>query len=118
MILISKYLIPKGYAGVTIYPFVFLKYASSKDDKVLINHERIHLKQQLELLIIPFYILYIIEFLVRLIQYRSWYSAYRNISFEREAYANESNLEYISLRTSWEFLKYLGKDEKQHPIRE
>lgn len=112
MILISKFLIPKGYAGLTIYPFVFLKYASSKDDKVLINHEKIHLKQQLELLIIPFYIIYFFEFLLRLVYYRNWYLAYINISFEREAYANENNLQYLKSRNSWYFLKYYRINEK------
>ena len=65
MILISKYLVPKGYTGLTIYPFVFLKYRRLKADMTLINHERIHLRQQLELLVIPFYIIYVSEFLIR-----------------------------------------------------
>ena len=118
MILISKFLIPKGYAGLTIYPFVFLKYESSKEDITLINHERIHLKQQLELLILPFYVFYVLEFLFRLMQYRNWYLAYINISFEREAYANETNLKYLKSRNNWHFLKYLRKDEKSDSIRE
>ena len=77
MILISKYLVPKGYTGVTIYPFVFLKNHHLKKDTLLINHERIHLRQQLELLILPFYLLYMFEFVIRLIQYRRWKVAYR-----------------------------------------
>jgi len=107
VILISKYLVPKGYTGITIFPFVFLKTKSLKTDMVLINHEKIHLRQQLELLILPFYIFYIVEFLIRLIQYRNWYSAYRNISFEREAYINQSNLNYLKQRRFWSFLKYI-----------
>ncbi|NOY48546.1 MAG: hypothetical protein GXO84_10220 [Chlorobi bacterium] len=107
MILISKYLVPRGYTGVTVYPFVFLKYHKLKTDEVLVNHEYIHLKQQLELLVIPFYIFYGFEFLIRLIQYRNWKTAYRNISFEREAYINEDNLEYLNGRKTWQFLKYL-----------
>ncbi|MEP3836457.1 MAG: hypothetical protein ABJM36_02365 [Algibacter sp.] len=107
MIFISKYLVPKGYTGMTVYPFVFLKSADLKTNLVLINHEKIHLKQQVELLIIPFYVFYILEFLIRLLQYRNWQKAYRNISFEREAYCNQFNLEYISGRSIWSFLKYL-----------
>ncbi len=57
-------------------------------DKYVINHERIHTAQQRELLFIPFYILYVFEWLIRLIQYRNRNDAYMNISFEREAYAN------------------------------
>jgi len=107
LILISKYLIPKGYSGLTIYPFVLLKNTNLKKDEVLINHESIHLKQQLEMLILPFYFVYGIEFLFRLMQYKRWKMAYRNISFEREAYNNEDNLDYLNTRAHWRFLKYI-----------
>ena len=107
MILISKYLVPKGYTGFTVFPFVFLKSKHLKRHVVLINHEKIHLRQQLEMLILPFYLMYAIEFLVRLFQYKKWDVAYRNISFEREAYANEFNLDYLKQRSFWSFLKYL-----------
>ncbi len=106
MILISKYLIPKGYTGLTIFPFVFLKDRSFKGDAILVNHEKIHLRQQLELLILPFYILYSLEFFVRLIQYKNWYLAYKNLSFEREAYYNEANTNYLKKRRFWQFLRY------------
>jgi len=107
MILCYKHLVPKGYVGLTFFPFVFLKDNKFKEDKVLINHEWIHLKQQLELLIIPFFLWYGIEFLARLQQYKNWHLAYRNISFEREAYCNESNVKYLNQRGFWQFLKYL-----------
>lgn len=107
MILISKYIVPKGYIGITIFPFVFLKSKAFRRNTVLINHENIHLRQQLELLIIPFYIFYVIEFAFRLLQYKNWHSAYRNISFEREAYTNENDLNYLKSRSFWQFLKYV-----------
>lgn len=100
-------MVPKGYIGITIFPFVFLKSKALKLNATLINHEKIHLKQQLELLVFPFYVFYSIEFLVRLIHYKNWQIAYRNISFEREAYLNESNLDYLKQRSFWAFLKYL-----------
>ncbi len=111
MILISKYLVPKGYTGLTIFPFVLLKSRHLKTDYVLINHESIHLKQQLELLILPFYLLYGLEFSVRIFQYRHWNIAYRNISFEREAYQNELNLDYLKTRKFWQFLKYIRTND-------
>ena len=61
---------PRGYIGITIFPFMFLKYKDLKSNKVLINHEKIHLRQQLELLIVLFFVIYSIEFLVQLIQYK------------------------------------------------
>ncbi|QRM89406.1 hypothetical protein FG167_09195 [Lacinutrix sp. WUR7] len=106
MIFISKYLVPKGYTGISIFPFVFLKYRSLKRNKTLINHEQIHLRQQLELFIISFYFLYFLEFLVRWISCRNWEEAYRNISFEREAYINEKDLNYLKSRSFWNFVKY------------
>ncbi|MEG1200098.1 MAG: hypothetical protein RSD53_11940, partial [Algoriella sp.] len=69
-----------------------------KENKTLINHETIHIIQQVELLVIPFYIWYLTEYLFRLIQYKNQHKAYRNISFEREAYANEKNPNYLKER--------------------
>lgn len=90
---------------------MFLKSKDLKENQVLINHEKIHLRQQLELLVIPFYIVYGIEFLIRLILYKNWHKAYKNISFEREAYTNEFNLYYLKGRPFWAFLKYLRSHE-------
>ena len=106
-LIVAKYLIPKGYRGLAVFPFVFVKYSLDKENPVFVNHERIHLRQQLELLIIPFFVLYFLEFLVRLIQYRNRHLAYRNISFEREAYANEKNFDYLKHRSLCNFLKYI-----------
>ena len=108
---VNKYLIPKGFRGLTVYPFVFLKYRIDKENLVFINHERIHLRQQLELLILPFFIWYFLEYLVRLLQYRNKNHAYRSISFEREAYTNESNLDYLKNRTFFSFYKYLFRSK-------
>tara|TARA_R110002050_G_scaffold273113_1_gene417035 strand:- start:26949 stop:27287 length:339 start_codon:yes stop_codon:yes gene_type:complete len=107
MIFISKYIVPKGYTALAVFPFVFLKSKDLKVDEILLNHEKIHLRQQLEMLILPFYLFYVGEFLIRLLQYKNWNKAYRNISFEREAYYNESHLDYLEQRTFWHFLKYL-----------
>lgn len=106
-LVVSKYLIPTGYRGLTIFPFVFVKNRSDKSNELFINHERIHLRQQLEMLVIPFLIWYSIAFLVRLIQFKNWHLAYQNISFEREAYANEKDLEYLKTRSFWKFVKYI-----------
>ncbi len=106
MILISKYLVPRGYLGLTIFPFVVLKHAELRSSKILINHEKIHLRQQLELLILPFFVCYSLEFLYRFIQYKTWSLAYRNISFEREAYTKEKDLNYLKSRSFFRFVKY------------
>ena len=69
MIILNKYLVPNGYSGITIFPFIFLKYKVLKHNEVIINHEKIHLRQQLEMLVIPFYFFYMTEFFVKLIIY-------------------------------------------------
>lgn len=78
-------------------------------DKFVVNHERIHDAQQRELLYVPFYLVYIIEWLIRLLQYRNSHDAYMNISFEREAYANGRNLGYLPARRPYAWRHYLGK---------
>ncbi len=106
-LIVSKYLIPKGYRGMALYPFVIIRYRMDKENRVLVNHEKIHVRQQLELLIVPFFILYFLEYVVRLLRYKDRNVAYRNISFEREAYGNEDNLDYLSKRKFWSFCHYL-----------
>ncbi|AOW09391.1 hypothetical protein EM308_07670 [Flavobacterium gilvum] len=108
-VIVVKFLIPKGYRGLTVFPFVFIKYSFDSQNETLINHEKIHLRQQLELLILPFFIWYIVEYAVRLLQYKNTNLAYRNICFEREAYANERNLGYLKKRPFFRFLSYLHK---------
>ena len=107
-LIVAKYLIPKGYRGLAAFPFVFVKSRGDKENLVFVNHEKIHLRQQLELLVVPFFVWYFFEYLFRLFQYRNADLAYRNISFEREAYANESDFGYLKSRSFFRFSKYLG----------
>lgn len=92
MVIELKYFF-KGYVGFAVYPFIFIKKGRATD--VVINHEKIHLRQQKELLIIVFFIAYALNYLVNLFIYKNSDKAYRNISFEREAYQNEKNLNYL-----------------------
>ncbi|SHG07446.1 hypothetical protein SAMN05444396_104170 [Flavobacterium segetis] len=107
LLIVTKYLIPNGYRGMTVFPFVFIKYKEDRGNLVLLNHEKIHLRQQLELLIVPFYVWYFLEYIIRLLHYRNSNLAYRNISFEREAYANEFDSLYLQKRVFWNFYFYL-----------
>ena len=58
----NRFLVPKGYRAITLYPFIFVRNESDKYDKELINHERINLRQQKELLVLFFYIWYFLDF--------------------------------------------------------
>ena len=106
ILIVFKYLTPRGFRGLTFFPFVFLMNKEDVLDKVFVNHEKIHLRQQLELLVLPFYVWYVMEFLIRWIITKDKNVAYRNISFEKEAYTNEKDLNYIESRSFWKFLNY------------
>lgn len=85
--------------GITVFPFIIFS-SKTKITPELINHEKIHLKQQLELLIIPFYIWYFIEYYTK---------GYKNVSFEKEAYQNESDFNYLKKRKLFNFRKYINE---------
>ncbi|MFN8238689.1 MAG: hypothetical protein U0T77_11020 [Chitinophagales bacterium] len=103
---IIRFFTPKNISGITIYPFIILENKEIRNDKTFINHEMIHLYQQAELLLLFFILLYYLEFLVLLLKYKNWQQAYRNISFEREAYDNETNYDYLKTRKWFSFIKY------------
>ena len=105
-VIVYKYVVPKGYRSITIFPFIFLLHKGDRENRVLVQHEKIHIRQQLELLVLFFYVWYFVEFLIRYVQYKNWNRAYRSISLEREAYANEKDLYYLKQRSFWRFLKY------------
>ncbi len=100
----------KNIIGITLYPFIIFRKSlidnvSKERYDVILNHEKIHIEQQKELLVIPFYLWYCGEFLIKLLKYKD--KAYYNLSFEREAYANEKDVNYIKSRKFFSFLKYL-----------
>lgn len=100
--------------GITLWPFIILReyyqgttnFWRAKRERI-INHESIHIAQQGELLVIPFYVLYILEWFIKLFFYGS--RAYYNISFEREAYKNEYDLTYLSKRKRYAWIKLIFK---------
>ncbi|WP_316770018.1 hypothetical protein [Pedobacter frigiditerrae] len=103
-------ILPKLPANaMAISPFILLKKASQQKDVVLINHEKIHLQQQLELLILPFYVLYLLNYFINLVIYKNHYKAYFNISFEREAYSFEGDLNYLTKRKLYHWAKFFVK---------
>jgi hypothetical protein len=91
-------------AAMAIYPFILIKSKAFRDNPVIINHEKIHHKQQLELLIIPFYVIYAVNYLFNLLKYNR-HNAYRKIVFEKEAYDNEYDFNYIKNRTLFAWIK-------------
>lgn len=95
--------------AMALFPFIVLRNKQQQQDKKLINHEQIHLRQQLELLVLPFYFLYLLNYLINLIRFKKHYPAYFNIRFEREAYANEHDFGYLSRRKAFSWFYYGSK---------
>lgn len=93
--------------AMAIYPFLLLKNKTLKVNAVVLNHEKIHFRQQLELLVLPFYLLYLTHYLVNRLKKQNHYNAYMNIAFEKEAYLNEQDLTYNKNRKWFAWLKYL-----------
>ncbi|PRY53771.1 DNA phosphorothioation-dependent restriction protein DptG [Arcticibacter pallidicorallinus] len=95
-------------AGMALFPFILVKRKAYKEDKVLINHEKIHLVQQLELLLIFFYIIYLVHYVINLARYRSHRMAYLNIVFEREAFHMDADLLYLKRRRLFAWRYFFG----------
>ncbi len=91
----------KRIAAMAIFPFILITKGSLLSDRIR-RHEMIHFRQQLEMLILPFYLWYILEWLIRTIA--TGKDSYRSISFEKEAYANEHIIGY---RKWFGWIKYL-----------
>lgn len=107
MLLVIPYIFPSTFNALAVWPFIILKERSLKGDPVLLHHERIHLRQQIELLWVFFFLIYVMEYAAKIVIYRDLKTAYHNISFEREAYSHEHEAEFLSRRPFWNFLKYL-----------
>ena len=103
---INKYIPLKGFVAITVFGVVYARRELNEFEK---NHEAIHIRQGNEMLWLPFYFLYCVEWLIRFIQYRDKMQAYYNISLEREAYSNEKNLNYLNSRKKYSWIKYLTK---------
>lgn len=103
----------KGFSAINLFGVIFVRkdlpeeyLTNTRWLETIVRHERIHTSQMVELLVILFYLLYIIEWLVRLAICRNAERAYRSISFEQEAYAHQDDPEYLQRRKPYAFLHY------------
>lgn len=106
IIIRTKYLPPsRNYSAINLFG-VFFVHPDVAVTRRLINHESIHTAQMRELLFLPFYIIYLIEWFIKLFCKGN---AYFNLSFEREAYQNEGNYDYLKQRRHYAWVKYIRK---------
>lgn len=93
----------KFYA-INIFGVVFAKERLNAVER---NHEFIHTLQQRELLYVGFFILYFLEWLLRFAQHRNAMKAYYALSFEREAYAHQADVDYKKYRRRYSWRLFL-----------
>lgn len=96
----------RGFKAINLFGILFVREDAAMDGKDF-NHKEIHTAQMREMLYVPFYLWYVVEWLVRLVQCRDMEKAYRSISFEREAYANERDMGYLGRRRRYSWTGYL-----------
>ena len=103
----SNYLPVKGFRAINLFGIIVARKEYGALEERVMRHEAIHSRQIRELWGIGFYLWYTGEWLVNWIRYGSWFAAYRQISFEREAYANDRNELYLKERRRFAFLRFL-----------
>ena len=101
----------EGFEG--LFPFILVRPEVSRED---INHVLIHFHQQVETLVVGFWLLYaIFYFMNRNKPNMTHESAYRAIPFEAEAYAHDHEDNYIDSRSRFAWLDYLS-DPHDEPL--
>ena len=105
--IINRFIPFRGFTAINLFGLIFVRKGMTFTATDL-HHERIHTRQMLELLIVPFYLIYLIEWLIRFIRMRNIRRAYLSISFEREAYEHQGDPDYLRHRRPYAWLKYLN----------
>ncbi len=105
-----RFLVPwfPDITGLTLFPFIILRkeIRGTAEAMITINHEKIHIRQQAELLLVVFAVWYVISFISGRLRGMTWHDAYRNIIFEREAFDRMHDMEYLKSRKIFSFIKY------------
>src|SRR5688572_19334350 len=95
------------YDGFSFFIFIFY-WKHCRERRTLILHEMIHFYQQVELLFIAHWLLYVTFYVFARIRGKSHDHAYRANPFEKEAYDKECDLHYLKNRKIFAWLKYLS----------
>jgi len=104
----------KGIRGISLFSIIIFEDFEHANKKGWLTHELTHFRQELELLIIPFLLVYLGEYFYwRLIKRKSHIESYLLISFEQEAYVNEMNDNYLKERKFCAWTKFFSKKSKR-----
>ena len=108
------FLLPKGYLAITLFGHIFFNkdkeyvenLLESYEGRIVMNHEYIHVlqAQSFKTKYLGFYVYYLWYWFIGLFKYGTKkYASYKNIPFEREAYAHENDFWYKE--TNWKNYK-------------
>jgi len=101
---ILSHISPIKIWAINLVFFVFCRGKLTDKTK---NHETIHYQQWIELLVIGFAFLYPMFWILNLLKKMNPADAYRHIPFEKEAYENEAQLDYLKARKRYAWTKYI-----------
>lgn len=111
----NKYIPFKGFRAINLFGVLFVRGNAVIGEKTL-RHEHIHTMQMREMLYVPFYLWYGIEYIIRFFGwnfgkrnpfYYPDYKPYDYMSFEKEAYDNEHDVNYPKTRKHFSWFKYI-----------
>lgn len=104
--IVQNPLLPFGsFLAINLFGIIFTRSRRTLTPQD-INHERIHTAQMREMLYLPFYLWYVVEWALRILQCRSPLKAYFRIRFECEAYAHGDDLSYLGRRQHFAWLRH------------
>ena len=112
----SNFLVPPGYYAITLFGYLVIR-KSEKNKSIGPKtwvHENTHCLQAYDFNIgfcgyFLFYLLYGLEWLLKLPFAIAGYKIYHSLSFEQEAFNNETNQEYLEQRKRFAWVKYIFK---------
>jgi len=99
---ILSYIAPITINAIALFPFVFARSKLSDSTK---RHETIHFQQQLETVVLGFYLVYLWDYVRNRLKGMTGRKAYLNTRAEKEAYAKQSDVDYLVKRRRWRWLK-------------
>ena len=103
----TRLILPGRFHALCIWPFLLIRPDMPMELHEIMNHELIHVRQQLEMAWILFFIWYLLEFSIRFLFLRNFKKAYQSLSHEKEAYINDADPDYLKKRKPYAWIKYL-----------
>lgn len=100
---------PKEVKAATLFPFIIIRSEKEhRDNPWLLTHERIHLQQQRETLLVGAFIIDLLERLyARFVLKKSDQETYLWLSSEQEAYRNHHDPQYLTKRKTFARFRYI-----------